>query len=445
MNKNLTVGDPAKVYIGFTVPLFISVVFQQIYSIADSIIAGRFAGEEALSAVGASYPITMIFVAVAMGFQIGCNVVISKMFGSENFPRTRSCITTALISGTVISAVMTAAGIILSRPMLRMIKTPEDVFADGDMYLKIYTGGFIFVFIYNVATGVFNSLGDSRTPLYLLIGSSVGNIILDLIFVAKFQWGVAGVAWATFIAQGAACLIALPMVIKRTGALAPGTKPPMFSFENLKTILFVAVPSILQQSFVSVGNLFIQAMVNGFGSSVVAGYSSAIKLNTFTITTFATAGNGISGFTAQNRGAGRTDRIGKGLKTAIVFSLVMAVIFFIPYFFFSRQCIGLFMSQDECTPLAIETGMKFLRIASPFYIIISVKLTCDGVLRGSEKMKSFMIATFTDLIMRVVLAFILSKFWAQTGIWMAWPLSWATATVMSFVFCMKTLREMKKI
>lgn len=441
MNKNLTEGDPGKVLIKFTIPLFVSVVFQQIYSIADSIIAGRYAGEDALAAVGASYPITMIFMAVAVGFQIGCSVVISKLFGSGNQTKTRSCITTALISGSVVSALMTVLGIMFSQDLLKIINTPDNIFDSGNMYLKIYTGGFIFVFIYNVATGVFNSLGDSKTPLYLLIGSSISNIILDMLFIAVFGWGVAGAAWATFIAQAGACVLTLPIIFNRIKKLASGQKVALFSFENFRTILFVAVPSILQQSFVSVGNMFIQSMVNNFGSSVMAGYSSAIKLNTFTITSFATTGNGISSFTAQNIGAGKSDRIKKGLKTGMIFSITMSLIFFLLYFLFSNFFVGMFMKKEDSTPLALETGVKFLRIVSPFYFMVSAKLTCDGVLRGAERMKSFMAATFTDLILRVILAFIFSKIWNQTGIWIAWPFSWLIASVMSVIFCAMTFKD----
>ena len=298
MNKDLTVGSPGRALIMFTIPLFISVMFQQMYNIADSVIAGKFAGEDALAAIGASYPITMIFMAVAVGCQIGCSVVISKHFGAGNMPMTKTCISTALISGTVLSAVLTVVGVLFSGVFMQWVQTPDNIFDDGCLYLMIYTGGFVFLFIYNVVTGIFNSLGDSKTPLYLLIGSSIGNVILDCIFIIPLQMGVAGAAWATFIAQGAACLLALFLLLRRVKSMnISGGR--LFSGAALADICKVAVPSVLQQSFISVGNLFIQYMVNGFGSSaIVAGYSAAIKLNTFAITCFTTIGNGMSSFTA---------------------------------------------------------------------------------------------------------------------------------------------------
>ena len=434
MIKDLTVGDPGKVLINFTLPLFASVVFQQLYSIADSVIAGRYAGEDALAAVGASYPITMIFMAVAFGCQIGCSVVISRFFGAGKLEEVKTCITTSLISGSLLSAVMTVLGVLLSPQMMQLVKTPENIMSDGSTYLKIYTGGFVFLFIYNVITGIFNSLGDSRTPLVFLIISSVGNIVLDAVFVILFNWGV---AWATFIAQGVSCLLSAAVLIKRMRGIETENIPPVFSRDALKDIVRVAVPSVLQQSFVSVGNMFIQAMVNSFGSSVIAGYSAAIKLNTFALTGFSTFGNGISSFTAQNAGAGRHDRIKQGFRSGFVFALSTAVLFSVIYLIFGRQLLGLFMNENS-TVLAIETGLDFMRITAPFYAVICAKLLCDGVLRGSECMNHFMAATFTDLIMRVLLAFIFSSVLGKAvGIWSAWPVSWATAAVMSCSFYLK--------
>lgn len=437
MIRDLTEGRPSRVLISFTLPLFASVIFQQLYSIADSVIAGRYAGEDALAAVGASYPITMIFMAVAFGCQIGCSVVISRFFGAGKLTEVKTCITTSLIAGLALSAVMTVLGVLFSPQMMALVKTPDDIMEQGNLYLKIYTGGFVFLFIYNVITGIFNSLGDSRTPLVFLIISSIGNIVLDAVFVIVFHRGVAGVAWATFIAQGVSCVLSAAVLFKRVREIHTEEKPPVFSYEALNDIVRVAVPSVLQQSFVSVGNMFIQAMVNGFGSSVIAGYSAAIKLNTFALTGFSTFGNGVSSFAAQNSGAGKPERIKEGVRAGLTLALCTAVFFTIVYLLFGRSLLGLFMNEDS-TELALETGYDFMKITAPFYAVICAKLLCDGVLRGCECMKHFMAATFTDLIMRVVLAFIFSTAMGKAiGIWSAWPVSWATAAVMSCGFYLK--------
>lgn len=437
MIQDLTVGDSQKTLIGYTVPMFISVVFQQLYNIADSMIAGKFAGEDALAAVGASYPITMIFMAVAVGSNIGCSVVISQLFGAKAHEKLKTAVSTTLITGFVLAAFLTVTGLITTPAMMRMIQTPENIFADGALYLKIYIGGFIFLFLYNVTTGMFNSLGDSKTPLYFLIGSSVGNIALDILFVAVFQWGVAGVAWATFIAQGAACILALISFGVRMREIQTQGRVAVFSFSLLKKISMIAVPSILQQSFVSVGNIFIQSLVNSYGSGVIAGYSAAIKLNTFIITGFTTLGNGVSGFTAQNRGAGKRERIKDGFMAGLKMAVCVAVPFFVAYFFFGRTMVLLFM--DDTGSDALRTGITFLKIVSPFYFVIAVKLVADGMLRGAERMKEFMASTFTDLILRVILAFVFSASMGSVGIWLSWPVGWGIATVMSWMFCRKEL------
>lgn len=436
MNRELISGDPGKVLVSYTIPLFASVIFQQLYSIADSVIAGKFAGEDALAAIGAGYPVTMIFMAVAIGCQIGCSVVISRLFGAGDIKGTKTSISTAVIAGSVLSFLLMLVGVIFSAELMELVNTPENIFEQGNLYLKIYTGGFVFLFLYNVITGIFNSLGDSKTPLFMLIGSSVGNILLDALFVIKFGWGAAGTAWATFIAQGAACIFSAAVLYHRVRDMKTSEAAPKFSFGALMDISSVAVPSILQQSFISVGNMVIQYLVNGFGSSVIAGYSAAIKLNTFAVTGFTTLGNGISGFTAQNLGAEKPERVRKGFRYGLIFALAAAGVFFLAFFFFGRTLLSLFMN-NESSQLAEDTGVMFLRIVSPFYFVVCTKLACDGVLRGAEKMGYFMAATFTDLIMRVVLAFVFSGFMGETGIWAAWPISWTVAAVMSLYFYIK--------
>lgn len=451
MIQDLTAGDSGKVLFRYTVPMFISVAFQQVYNIADSMIAGRFAGEDALAAVGASYPVTMIFMAVAIGCNIGCSVVISQLFGAKQYRQLKTAVSTVVLVGLVLSAFLTLVGLLTTPSMMRMIQTPDNIFRDGVLYLRIYIGGFVFLFLYNVVTGMFNSMGDSKTPLYFLIGSSIGNILLDLLFVAVFEWGVAGVAWATFVAQGAACILVFFVFrirLKEIDALSEssldlkrGKRPALFSGAMLSKITLVAVPSILQQSFVSVGNIFIQSLVNSYGSDVIAGYSAAIKLNTFVITGFTTLGNGVSGFTAQNLGAGQIRRVREGFRAGMKLAVGVALCFSVLYFFPGKMMMRLFLKNTE--GMAMQAGLMFLRLVSPFYVVVSLKLVADGVLRGAEAMRCFMISTFTDLILRVILAYLLSGRFASTGIWMSWPVGWSVATVLSLYFYRKVIRQIE--
>lgn len=432
MVKDLTVGKPEEVLWKFSIPMFISVIFQQMYNIADSVIAGKFAGENALAAVGASYPITMIFMAIAVGSNIGCSVVISQLFGGKKYRKMKTAIYTTLIASVVLSLVLTVAGLLGTDWLMRMIQTPDNIFDDGALYLGIYIGGFLFLFLYNICTGIFQSLGDSKTPLYFLICSSIGNVILDWVFVAVFHWGVSGVAWATFLAQGVSCVLAFVTLMVRLRGIETDGPVPRFEWEMLGRVGRIAVPSILQQSFISIGNIFIQGLINGYGSSVIAGYSAAVKLNTFTITSFTTLANGLSSFTAQNIGAGQTGRVKKGLGAGIRMALGVALPFFLAFFFLGHAMISMFM--EESGTMAMDTGVTFLKVVSPFYFVIALKLMADGVLRGAGDMLHFMIATFTDLILRVVLAYVLSAHLGTLGIWISWPVGWVVATVLSVGF-----------
>ena len=432
MITDLTQGGISKRLWLFSIPMLISVMFQQIYNIADSMIAGKFVGEDALAAVGASYPVTMLFMAVAMGCNIGCSVVISQYFGAKRIAEMKTAVSTTFLASGGLSAALTVGGLLLSAPILRAIHTPSNIFASASLYLNIYIGGLVFLFLYNICTGVFNSLGDSRTPLYFLIGSSLGNIGLDLLFVTVFDMGVAGVAWATFIAQGAACLLSLATLRRRLNRLDTPEKSPRFSLEMLGRISRIAVPSILQQSFISVGNMFIQGLINGYGSSVIAGYSAAVKLNTFAITSFTTLSNGLSSFSAQNLGAGKIGRVKRGFWSGCLLAACVAAPFTLLYSLFTDGAVRLFMDTDS--RYALEIGCSFLRLVAPFYLVISIKLMADGVLRGAGAMKSFMVATFTDLVLRVVLAFCLSARLGTDGIWLSWPIGWAVAAALSCAF-----------
>lgn len=437
MNQDLTVGNPQRMLLRFTLPMFVSVIFQQLYNIADSVIAGKFAGEEALAAVGASYPVTMIFMAVAVGSNIGCSVVIARLFGAREYGEVKTAVSTTILTSVVLSAILTAAGLWGSRGLMSMLRTPDNIFADGDLYLRIYIAGFPALFLYNVCTGIFTSLGDSKTPLYFLIGSSLGNILLDYVFVAWFSWGVAGVAWATFAAQGVSCVLACMALARRMKAFRTQQPAVWFSGRMLEKIARVAVPSILQQSFISIGNIFIQSLVNSFGSSVIAGYSAAIKLNTFTITGFTTLGNGVSNFTSQNLGAGKEERVRSGFWAGVKMAMLVAAPFFGLYFFVGKTMLSMFL--DSSSVKALDTGAAMLQIITPFYFVVALKLIADGVLRGAERMKEFMVATFTDLILRVALSFVLAGplQLGSVGIWISWPIGWTIATGLSLWYYKK--------
>ena len=433
MIKDLTVGKPEKVLWRFCIPLFGSVIFQQFYNLADSFVAGKFIGENALASVGNSYEITLIFIAFAFGCNIGCSVIVSQFFGAKNYGEMKTAVYTAMITSAVVCTVLMCLGISFCDTLLHMIRTPEELFADSKLYLDIYIWGLPFVFFYNIATGIFSALGDSKTPFYFLAASSTVNVAVDILFVTAFNMGVAGVAWATFLCQGISCLLAVSVVFLRLRKIHADGRISVFSVLILKKFLSVAVPSVLQQSFISIGNIIIQGVINGFGAGVIAGYSASVKLNNLVITSFTTLGNGISNYTAQNIGAEKLARVKEGFRAGIKLVWLLSIPLFFAYFFAGKWLLYLFM--EDPSALALQTGIAFLRILSPFYFVISAKLVADGILRGSNMMNKFMIATFTDLILRVGLAIVLSRTaLGSVGIWSAWPIGWTVAAILSIMF-----------
>ena len=432
MNKDLTVGKPETVLWKFCMPLFGSIIFQQLYNIADSFVAGKFIGENALAAVGESYGITMIFIAFAFGCNIGCSVIVSQLFGAKDYNRMKTAVYTTLIASAMLCIFLMLVGILSCSWLLHITNTPEEIFEDSKLYLDIYIWGFPFLLFYNVATGFFSALGDSKTPFIFLAISSTSNVAVDIWFVAVFHMGVAGVAWATFLCQGISCVLAVVVVFRRLSKIKTEGKIQVFSNELFRKIAVIAIPSILQQSFISVGNIIIQGVINGFGSSVMAGYSAAVKLNNLVITSFTTLGNGISNYTAQNLGAGIPKRVKSGFKAGVKMVWIICIPIVALYLVASNGLIEAFM--DEPSELVLLSGVQFLKIVSPFYFVISVKLVADGILRGAGMMNQFMIATFTDLVLRVVLAILLSMQFGYIGIWLSWPIGWCIATVLSVWF-----------
>ena len=286
MNKDLTIGNPEKVLWKFCLPLFGSIIFQQLYNIADSWVAGRYIGENALAAVGNSYEITLIFIAFAFGCNIGCSVITSRYFGSKDYTKMKSAVNTAMLSSTIVCILLMLIGIFCGSTLLKLINTPSELFYSSKLYLDIYILGLPFVFFYNIATGIFSALGDSKTPFYFLAVSSTTNIGIDILFVKQFEMGIAGVAWATFLCQGVSCILAITVVFFRLKKIETSDRPTVFDVLLFKQFCAIAIPSILQQSFISIGNIIIQGVINGFGSGVIAGYSAGVKLNNLVITSF---------------------------------------------------------------------------------------------------------------------------------------------------------------
>ena len=440
---DLTTGNPRQVLWKFCLPLFASVIFQQFYNVADSFVAGKFIGEDALAAVGNSYEITLIFIAFATGCNMACSVLTSQLFGAKNYSGMKTAIYTIMISVAVLCACLMLFGFCTADWFLQFMKTPEAIYGDSKLYMDIYIWGVPFLFFYNMSTGIFSAMGDSRTPFVILAASSAINILINLLFVVVFDMEVAGVAWATFLCQGVSCLLAMTMIIKQLRQISTEEKPQLFDTNYLKRFTELAIPSILQQSSISIGTIMIQSSINACGVGVTAGYAAGIKLHNMVVAAFTALGNGISNFTAQNIGAKQFDRVKEGHKTGIQMVWMLCVPVALLFTLGARPLIGLFI--DQPTELALQSGTYFLYFCGVPYFLLSVKLVTDGVLRGAGMMKEFAFATTMDLILRVALVKVLAPAFGYHGIWASWPLGWILGTSLSLYYYKKAKLKFQTI
>ena len=430
-NDYLITENPLKALIVFAIPMIIGNLFQQAYTMADSAIVGRLVGEKALAAVGAAYSLTNIFICVAIGGGIGASVIVSQYFGHGNYGKLKKTVYTALVTFLVISVMLGVIGLAFSKNIMIAMNTPVEVLDMSVTYLQIYFLGLPFLFMYNVLSSMFNALGKSRIPLYFLIFSSVFNIVLDWVFVADFALDVAGVAWATLIAQGVSVLGSFTVLRKELKKLE-GASDGIFEAEELLPMAKIALPSILQQSTVSIGMMLVQSVVNSFGAESLAGFSAGMRIESICIVPMAAVGNAISSYTAQNIGAGQLKRVSKGYvqanKMVIFFGVVICVILEL----FPTQFITLFLGADG-SQVAIATGYGYLVFMGFFFFMIGFKMAADGVLRGAGDMKLFTIANLVNLSIRVIMAMTLAPRFGIAWVWYAVPIGWTANFVISYL------------
>lgn len=425
---DLTTGSPGKGLLLFALPLILGNLFQQFYNMVDTIIVGKYVGQDALAAVGASYALTTVFVMIAIGGGTGASVIISQFLGAKENSKMKTAISTAMITFLVTSIVLGLFGIAANRQILSALHTPDNIMPDATLYLKIYFIGLPFLFMYNILASIFNALGDSKTSLYFLIFSSLLNIVLDLYAVRVLNMGVAGVAIATVIAQGIAAVLSFLVLMKKLKAYEG--KGNHFDGEILKKMIIVAIPSIIQQSIVSVGMLLVQSVVNGFGSAVLAGYTAGMRLESICIVPMISMGNAVSTFTAQNMGADQTERVRKGYRVSYAIIAVFAVIICAVLLLFKHPLVNLFM-EEGATGEAFDTGVSYLSFIAYFFIFIGLKAATDGVLRGAGDVLVFTIANLVNLAFRVSFAFLMAPVIGVQAVWFAVPIGWIINYIIS--------------
>lgn len=435
---DLTKGHPLPTIVLYAIPMLISMFFQQAYNLADSWIAGKYIGAIALGAVGTCYPVTVFFIAVASGLSLGTSIFCSLEYGGKRYSQVRKAITTSFVSFIPLSLLLCAAGTALSPAILKWLAVPADALPATRDYLMIYMAGLPFLFLYNISNGILTGIGDSRTPLIFLIVSSSCNIVLDYVFVKAIPWGIRGLAFATLVSQAAASLLTLfavrnayrSMQAEET-AEAVNSPNRLFSAIVLREILRLGIPSMIQHMFMSTGQLFLQTIINGYGTAVMAGYSVSFRMNGLVINSLMALSNALSGFIAQNMGAAQYKRIQQGVKISLAIALLFSAAIVLVFLLGGREILEFFMKDGEGKDAVIAAGLGFIQVVSPFYLLVSVKIISDGALRGIGAMTPFMAATMSDVIVRILCGRFFSERWGIYGVWSIWPLAWLVGTFMS--------------
>ncbi len=421
---------PWKALIILAVPMILGNLFQQLYTMADTAIVGRFVSSSALAAVGASYSLTNIFICVAIGGGVGASVIVSRYFGAGEYAKMKRAIYTALISFLTVSITLGIAGLAMSRWIMAALNTPTDILGMAADYLGIYFLGLPFLFMYNVLSSMFNALGKSTVPLAFLIFSSILNVVLDLFCVISLGMGVKGAAWATLIAQGLSAILSL-MVLMRTVSKLTKERCGLFSLSELRQMVRIAIPSILQQSTVSIGMMLVQSVVNSFGTEALAGYSAGMRIESICVVFMNGIGTAISSFTAQNLGAGSKERVRRGYRSALAIVTVMAALLLLTVESFKEGFIMLFIGEG-ISEEALGTGVDYLAFIALFFIFIGFKMSTDGILRGAGDMKAFTIANLVNLTIRVLVAMIFAPRFGIAFVWYAVPIGWIANWLISY-------------
>ncbi|MCI8383039.1 MAG: MATE family efflux transporter [Lachnospiraceae bacterium] len=433
MKKEYLITEkPWKALLLFALPMIIGNLFQQFYTMVDSIVVGRFVSENALAAVGASYALTTVFISVAIGGGVGASVITSRYFGARGYEKMKLSIRTALTVFLVLSLVLGGGGLLFGKQIMIALRTPADVLGDATVYLKIYFLGLPFLFMYNILSAMFNALGRSEIPLYLLIFSSLFNIVLDIFFVKQLAMGVAGVAWATLIAQGISAVFSFLILLREMKGYEVEGKLALFDKEEFFSMARVALPSILQQSTISIGMMLVQSVVNSFGAQVLAGFSAGMRVESICIVPMAAMGNVMSAYAAQNIGAGRLDRVKRGYHTGYGIVAAFAVLLCLILELIYRPLILLFLGE-EASAAAYHTGAGYLQFIGWFFVLIGMKMITDGLLRGAGDMAMFTVANMVNLGIRVFASMIFAPKFGVEVVWIVVPIGWAANYVISLL------------
>lgn len=427
MTNDMTKDNPLKIFIWFSIPLLIGNIFQQLYSMVDTIIVGRFVGVDALAAVGSTGSMFFLVNGMVIGLTSGFSVLVSQKFGAKNETEIRKSVASNITLTLISAIIITVIALIVKRPLLDLMNTPKNIFKDANTYITIIYIGISTQIAYNMAAGILRALGDSKTPLYFLIISSIINIILDLVFIVKFKLGVAGAAYATNISQGLSAMLCLIYSYRKYQVLRLKKEDFKVEKDYYKTHLKIAIPMGLQFSVTGVGIIIVQGAVNVFGSNVIASYTAASKVLQLVMQPLISFGVTIATYAGQNLGAKRFDRIKKGVKVMNKISIITSLIAGAILVLFSKYFVMLFIENPSAE--IIGYTQEVLNYSAVFMIFLGFIFVYRNVLQGMGESFVPMMAGFYELAARSVVAFILPKFIGFTGICLADPIAWIAAAV----------------
>jgi putative MATE family efflux protein len=429
--KDLTEGNPGRLILRFATPMLIGNVFQQFYNIADSIIVGRFLGKEALAAVGASFPIIFMLVSFVIGITMGSTIIIAQYFGAKDIRNVKRSIDTLYIVLFFTSIIVGALGIIFSGTIFSLMNLPADVLPQARVYLTVYLTGSIFFFGYNGITAILRGLGDSKTPLYFLIIATIMNVLLALLFVVVFKWGVTGSAIATVVSQAGAFFTGIIYLNRTHPIINLSWRKLEFDRDIFNKSVRIGLPSGIQQTFVALGMMALMRIVNNFGTNTLAAYSAAGRIDSLAAMPAMNFGAALSTFVGQNLGAHKPQRVRQGLISTFIMASALAIATTLLIIVFKHSLMGLFTSD----PQVIEIGVQYLIIISSFYLFFSSMFVIGGVMRGAgDTLIPMFITLFSLWIIRIPLAYVLSDKIGVTGIWWAIPIAWFLGAVLSFIY-----------
>lgn len=429
--KNFTEGPIGRQLISFAMPIILGNFFMQFYQIVDSVIVGQFLGKEALAAVGASMPVVFAVVAIVIGIGSGASVVISQYFGAQQNEKVRITSDTLHVVLLVAGFIIALIGIFFSEYIFRAIALPEELIAQASTYLSVYLGGVFLLFGFNSIAAILRGIGDSKTPLYFLLASAIINIGLDYLFIVTFKWGIAGAAWATIIAEGMAYFGAIVYINKKIPILHINLLHLKFDKKIFRQCINYGLPTGIQQSFVAFGGLALTTIANRFGTDVIAGYTAGIRIDNLAVIPAMNFGTALTSFVGQNIGAGRIDRVQKGLWISLLYSSIICMVITLGIVLFGNNILAMFTNDVK----VIEIGVEYLVIISSFYLLFNGMFIFNGMLRGAGAVVAPMLITIVALWgIRIPVAMALSESVGEVGIWWSIPIGWAVGLICSATY-----------